>query len=237
MTTRVEHIMGLPISIDLREDFPAAAEQAFAWLREADERFSPFKVDSEVSRFDGEPGEDLSEILAICAYYEHLSGGAFTAHLPGRALDPSGVVKGWAVQRAAEILRSAGARRFCVNAGGDVVTAGEPEAGRPWQVGIRHPDQADKVCAVVSSRDGAVATSAAYERGAHILDGRTGEPAAGLLSVTVVAGDLTTADATATAAFALGVEGIEWANARPGCEVFIVDEDRRVHRSKGLALL
>jgi thiamine biosynthesis lipoprotein len=104
-------------------------------------------------------------------------------------------------------------------------------------VGIRHPDQADKVCAVLGSRDGAVATSAAYERGAHILDGRTGEPAAGLLSVTVVAGDLTTADATATAAFALGVEGIEWANAQPGCEVFIVDADRRVHRSKGLALL
>jgi len=232
MTTTVEHIMGLPISIDLGDDVPAAAEQAFDWLREADERFSPFKVDSEVSRFDGAPGEDLREILAICDEYERLSGGAFTARLPGRAFDPSAVVKGWAVQRAAELLRSAGVRRFCVNAGGDVVTA-----GGPWRVGIRHPDQAGKVCAVLDSRDGAVATSAAYERGAHILDGRTGEPAAGLLSVTVVAEDLTTADTTATAAFAMGVEGIEWANARPGCEVFIVDEDRRVHRSEGLALL
>ncbi|HEV7977505.1 FAD:protein FMN transferase [Amycolatopsis sp.] len=121
MTTTVEHIMGLPISIDLRDDVPSAAEQAFDWLREADERFSPFKVDSEVSRFDGSPGEDLHEILAICDEYEHLSGGAFTAFLAGRALDPSAVVKGWAVQRAAELLRSAGVRRFCVNAGGDVV--------------------------------------------------------------------------------------------------------------------
>jgi thiamine biosynthesis lipoprotein len=189
-------------------------------------------VDSEVSRFDGSPGEDLREILAICDEYERLSGGAFTAFSAGRALDPGAVVKGWAVQRAAELLRSAGVGRFCVNAGGDVVTA-----GGPWRVGIRHPDQAGKVCAVLDSRDGAVATSAAYERGAHILDGRTGEPAAGLLSVTVVAANLTTADATATAAFAMGVEGIEWANARPGCEVFIVDEDRRVHRSEGLALL
>lgn len=232
MTKTVEHIMGLPISIDLRDEVPAAAEQAFDWLREADERFSPFKVDSEVSRFDGSPGEDLREILAICDEYERSSGGAFTAVLPGRTLDPSAVVKGWAVQRAADLLRSAGVRQFCVNAGGDVVTA-----GGPWRVGIRHPDHADKVCAVVDSRDGAVATSAAYERGAHILDGRTGEPAAGLLSVTVVAADLTTADATATAAFAMGVDGIEWANTRPGCAVFIVDEQRRVHRSEGLALL
>jgi thiamine biosynthesis lipoprotein len=245
MTTRVEHIMGLPISIDIRDDhdFTRAVNHAFAWLREADERFSPFKVDSEVRRFDRgelmayELSVDLREILEICARYETASGGAFKAKLPGRGLDPSAVVKGWAVQRASNSLRSAGAQRFCVNAGGDVITVGEPEPGRPWRVGIRNPDQTDTVCAVLGSRDGAVATSATYERGAHILDGRTGLPPTSLLSVTITAPDLTTADATATAAFAMGTEGIAWAAAEPGCEVFVVDRYRRVHRSEGLAVL
>jgi thiamine biosynthesis lipoprotein len=245
MSTRVEHIMGLPISIDIRDDhgFATAVDNAFAWLREADARFSPFKVDSELRRFDrgelmfDELSLDLREVLAICAHYEQLSGGAFKARLPGRGLDPSAVVKGWAVQRASDSLRLAGAQRFCVNAGGDVVTVGEPEPGRPWRIGIRNPDQANAVCAVLGSRDSAVATSGTYERGSHILDGRTGLPPTSLLSVTVTAPDLTTADATATAAFAMGTEGITWAAAQPGCEVFIVDRNRRVHRSKGLAVL
>jgi thiamine biosynthesis lipoprotein len=242
MTTHVEQVMGLPVSLDLRDDgdFSAAVTDAFGWLHEVDARFSPYKVDSEVSRYDrgelaaGDLSGDLDEVLDLCAYYEHLSGGAFSARLPGRALDPCAVVKGWAVQRAADRLHAAGARRFCLNAGGDVVTAGEPEPGRPWRVGVRHPEQPQSVCAVVTSRNGAVATSAAYERGQHILDGRTGRPATGLLSVTIVTEDLTNADALATAAFALGEEGIEWAAGQPGCEVLIIDAARRVHRSPGL---
>lgn len=236
---RVEHIMGLPISLDI-DGFAEAQEAAFAWLREVDERFSPFKPGSEVCRYDRgelaleETSDDLHLILALCAHYEQLSGGAFSARLPGKGIfDPCGVVKGWAVQRAAEILRAAGASRFCVNAGGDVVTAGEAEPGRPWRVGVRHPDQPDVLCCVIESRDGAVATSAAYERGSHIVDGRTGLPASGLASVTVTAADLTSADALATAIFAMGREGIAWA-AEQDCEVFIVDSDRKVHRSAGL---
>lgn len=84
---------------------------------------------------------------------------------------------------------------------------------------------------MVEITDGAVATSARYERGDHILDGRSGRPATGLLSVTVVAPSLTEADATATAAFALGREGVAWAAARPGCEVFAVDAEHRVQRT------
>ncbi|MFD9962211.1 FAD:protein FMN transferase [Amycolatopsis sp. NPDC058986] len=244
MAICVEQVMGLPVSLDLRDpgDFSAAIEKAYAWLHDVDDRFSPFKPGSEVCRYDrGELSTtdlsgDMLEVLELCAYYERLSGGAFSARLPGRSLDPCAVVKGWAVQRAADILRAFGAETFCLNAGGDVVTSGEPEPGRPWRVGIRHPDAPGAVCAVVASRGGAVATSAAYERGEHILDGRSGRPATGLLSVTVVAADLVTADALATAAFAMGTDGIAWAADRPGCHVFIVDEGRRVHRSPGLAL-
>lgn len=233
--------MGLPVSIDVRgARADGEVDRAFGWLRGVDARFSPFRPDSEVCRFDrGELdvaglSADLAEILDLCARYEAGSGGAFRARLPGRGLDPCAVVKGWAVQRAADGLRAAGLRDFCVNAGGDVVVAGEPEPGRPWLVGVRHPDRADRMCVVFGLRDSAVATSAAYERGAHIVDGRTGRAAGGLLSLTVVAADLTTADATATAGFALGGEGPDWVAAQPGCLVYAVDEERRVVRSPEL---
>jgi FAD:protein FMN transferase len=232
----VEHIMGFPISVRADGDPGmtfAAADRAYAWLREVDRRFSPFRPDSEVSRLDelspDEVSADLAEVLALCEHYRVASDGAFQARLPGRGFDPCAVVKGWAVQRAADLLTEAGTTTFCVNAGGDVVAA-----GKPWRVGVRHPEQADQLCVVLEVADGAVATSARYERGDHILDGRTGRPATGLLSLTVVAPTLTEADATATAAFAMGADGIEWAAARDGCEVFAVDAHRRVHRTPGL---
>lgn len=228
--------MGFPVSLRIDdEDVPAeAADAVFAWLREVDERFSPFKANSEVSRLDrGElsPGAlsaDLTEVLGLCERYRVETGGAFDVRLPGRGLDPCAVVKGWSVQRAAELLTAAGARRFCLNAGGDVVVS-----GGPWRVGVRHPDHADKLCTVLALTDGAVATSARYERGDHIIDGRTGRPATGLLSVTVVAPTLTEADSVATAAFAMGPEGIDWAAAREGCEAYAVDAGRRVLRTPG----
>ncbi|MEU5307580.1 FAD:protein FMN transferase [Streptomyces sp. NPDC021562] len=234
---RVEHVMGFPVSlrVDDQGDFTAAADAVFGWLREVDERFSPYRPDSEVCRLDrGEiaaeaVSPDLAEVLALCEEYRLATGGAFDVRLPGRHLDPCAVVKGWSVQRAAQLLSAAGARRFVLNAGGDVVAS-----GGPWRVGVRHPDHADRLCAVLELTDRAVATSARYERGDHIVDGRTGRPATGLLSVTVVAPTLTEADSVATAAFAMGAEGAAWAAGRPGCEVFVVDAERAVLRTPGL---
>ncbi|MFJ3232035.1 FAD:protein FMN transferase [Streptomyces sp. NPDC086787] len=236
---RIEHVMGFPVSLRVDDEGVGedVVEAVFAWLREADARFSPFKADSEVSRLDrGElsadaVSADLAEILALCEEYRVATGGAFDVRLPGRGLDPCAVVKGWAVQRAADSLTAAGVRRFCLNAGGDVVAA-----GGPWRVGIRHPEHADRLCAVLDITDGAVATSGRYERGDHIMDARTGRPATGLLSLTVVASTLTEADTAATAAFALGVGGVAWAAARPGCEVLAVDAGRQVLRTAGVPL-
>ncbi|WP_031486926.1 FAD:protein FMN transferase [Streptomyces bicolor] len=233
---RVEHVMGFPVSLRVDDAHVGeeTADAVFAWLREVDARFSPFKPDSEVCRLDrgeierGDVSADLDEVLGLCEEYRVATGGAFDVRLPGRGLDPCAVVKGWSVQRAAELLKAAGARRFVLNAGGDVVAS-----GGPWRVGVRHPEQADKVCVVAELTDGAIATSARYERGDHIVDGRTGLPATGLLSLTVVASSLTLADTLATAAFAMGAEGVAWAAAREGCEVFAVDAERRVLRTEG----
>ncbi|MDT7845417.1 FAD:protein FMN transferase [Streptomyces justiciae] len=233
---RVEHVMGFPVSlrVDDEGDFEQAGDRVLAWLREVDARFSPFKPDSEVSRLgrgelaESEVSADLRLVLDLCEHYCTATGGAFDVRLPGRGLDPCAVVKGWSVQRAADLLTEAGAKRFVLNAGGDVVAA-----GGPWRVGVRHPEHADKLCTVLSLTDGAVATSARYERGDHIIDGRTGRPATGLLSLTVVASSLTEADSVATAAFAMGVEGVDWAASLPGVEVFAVDAERKVLRTSG----
>ncbi|MET9499076.1 FAD:protein FMN transferase [Streptomyces sp. NPDC006552] len=232
--------MGFPVSLRIDDEGVAdeAVEAVFSWLRETDARFSPFRPGSEVSRFGRgelarhELSADLVEVLDLAEHYRRATGGAFDVRLPGRGLDPCAVVKGWSAQRAAESLRAAGVRRFCLNAGGDVVVA-----GGPWRAGVRHPDRADRLCAALELTDGAVATSARYERGDHIIDGRTGRPATGLLSMTVVAATLTEADTVATAAFALGGDGVEWAASLPGCEVFAVATGGRVLRTSGFPSL
>jgi len=147
---------------------------------------------------------------------------------PPNAVDPSGYVKGWAVERVAHLLTEADARNFCINAGGDIVARGEPEPGEPWRIGIRHPRQHDMVAAVVAVRDAAVATSGTYERGLHIIDPHTGKPPTGTLSVTTVGPYLGTADAYATAAFAMGRSGPNWTAFLGEYEGMTILEDERV---------
>ena len=233
---RTEEIMGTPVSIDIRDEVDArwaedAVRAAFAVLRSADERFSPFRTDSELRRYErgeGAASADLLEIFAIAARASTASDGAFSIHAPDGSLDTNGVVKGWAAQRAAEALLARGIRAFSLNAGGDVVTRGEPEPGRPWQTGVRDPADPRAVIAVVAQRDGAVATSGTYERGVHVWDGRTGRPARSLVAATVVAATLTTADVLATCVLALGPDGVAWAMTQGARDVFAVCGDGTV---------
>jgi thiamine biosynthesis lipoprotein len=229
--------MGIPMSVDVRdadEQTPEVVERAFGVLRAADRRFSRRDPDSEVSRFargevrPADVSADLREVLAIAGRAWEESAGAFSVRRPDGGLDTDGVVKGWAAQRAADVLGRAGLRRFCLNAGGDVVTRGEPEVGRGWHVGIRDPADPREFLAVLELRDGAVATSGTYERGAHVWDGRTGEAVSGLLSATVVASDLTTADVLATCVLALGPDGVPWAGAHGAAAVIAVGADGRI---------
>jgi FAD:protein FMN transferase len=113
----------------------------------------------------------------------------------------------------------------CINGGGDVRAAGEPEPGRAWNVGIAHPLHPGQLASVVGIRDGAVATSGTAERGAHVLDPFTGKPASALASVTVVGADLIRADAYATAALAMGHAAREWLESLDGYEAFVIAAD------------
>lgn len=214
--------MGMAVSIDVRDDIgPEAVDEVVAWLHRVDATYSTHRIDSPISRFGlgqlelADLDDEVLGVLALCEELHRETGGAFDVlSVPapnGSRFDPSGVVKGWAVERAAELLEASGARNFCLNAGGDLALRGRPEPGSPWRVGVRHPGDARAVAAVVTgSGRFAVATSATYERGAHIIDPGTGAPTAELASVTIVGPDLTYVDAYATSVFVMGLDGLAW---------------------------
>jgi thiamine biosynthesis lipoprotein len=237
----VEHVMGMPVSLALRGRHADDAAARVAWagalavLREADRVFSTYRADSDVSRFSRHEigledcAPEVAEVLALGATAERDSAGAFSVWRPGPGgdvvLDPSGVVKGWAVERAAELLRSLDATDFCLSAGGDMVCSTADPDGEPWRVGIEDPADPTRLVAVVPVYSGAVATSGTAHRGEHVIDARTGRPPAAVASVTVVAGSLTWADIDATAAFALGPEAARWLETRPGRSGLVVWAD------------
>jgi len=236
---RVAHVMGMPISLALRGrhagDFEgeSAWAEAMATLRDVDRVFSTYRDDSVLSRLDrgevdlAECPAEVAEVLALGERARVESGGAFDVRRGGR-LDPSGVVKGWAVERAARPLRHLPDTDFCLSAGGDMVCRVADAYGPAWRVGIEDPHDPTRVVAVVPIRDGAVATSGLAHRGGHVVDARTGVVPRALASVTVVHESLVTADIDATAAFALGVEGPAWLARRPGRTGIVVRADRRV---------
>jgi thiamine biosynthesis lipoprotein len=232
---RAQECMGTVISVEIASGgSPELLDAAFAWFHEVDARFSTYRENSEVSRFErgelllSEASDDLRMVLARCADLWGETDGYFDGYATGR-FDPSGFVKGWSAQVASDRLLAAGATDHCVNAGGDVRLRGHSPAGRPWRVGIRHPWNAQATCHVVEGTDLAVATSGVYERGHHVVDPRRGRPAEGLRSVTVVGADLGVADAYATAALAMGRSGARWLNRLDGfgC-VVVTDEGRKL---------
>ncbi|MGP2436451.1 FAD:protein FMN transferase [Streptomyces sp. JW3] len=241
--------MGTVFSFDVRGGEPAAVRaalnEAVAGLHRADEVFSTFRDDSQLSRLargeltTAECEPEVAQVLALAAEAERVSEGWFSTSYEGR-LDPTGIVKGWAVERAARRIAAAGPDGVSVNGGGDVQVLGTPGAGRPWRVGVSDPLRPGALAAVLSAAGAtelAVATSGSAERGAHVVDPRTGRSAVtDLVSVTVVSDSLTWADCWATAAFAMGArEGLRWLESLEGVEALLITAGDEVRCTGGLA--
>jgi len=247
-TVRVERLMGTVVSVDIRDPASAEVDRAIDALlddlRSIEQVFSPWLSDSEISRIgDGRLDErgaspDVRFVLSVCDHLEAVSGGAFDArrHRTDGRLDPSGFVKGWAVEEASRRLDDAGLRNYAVNAGGDILVRGdaEPRSDRGWRVGVRDPENASLVVRVLRVRGLAVATSGLYERGAHIRDPRerAATPAAtagtALASLTVVGPSLGWADAYATSGFVMGDRALGWIETRAGYGGLAVTADRNL---------
>jgi len=243
---RVEHVMGIPVIVEVcdRGFDETAFDQVFAWLRFVDETFSTYRDDSEISRLNrgelrlAQTHPSVQSVLRRCESLRLSTHGYFDISAPmaalGGGVDPSGFVKGYAVEGAGRLLSRAGAANWCVNAGGDIRLSGAPEGCDHWRVGIQHPAERLAVAAVLGLRAGAVATSGMYERGQHILDPRTGLAPEGLLSVTIVGPDLAVADAYATAAFAMGRAGAAWAATLRDHGAIVISDDGTISYSAGV---
>jgi thiamine biosynthesis lipoprotein len=227
---RVEQVMGMPISLALRGRHAGDAagdrawQEALAELRRVDAVFSTWRPDSQVSRLGrGEITLDecdptVAEVLRLGDDARISSGGAFDVCLPGpdgvRRLDPSGVVKGWAVDRAVAPLLALPDTDVCLSAGGDMVCHVADPEGEAWVIGIENPLDPTRLVARVPVHRGAVATSGSAHRGAHVVDARSGMAPDALASVTVIGARLTSVDIDATTALALGVDGPAWLRSR-----------------------
>ena len=225
-------IMGMPISLAVLDTHvrPQDMEAVFAGFTAIDAQFSPFKDDSEVSRLNrGEISEkDLSprmgEVFALCEKTRRETGGYFDIYRPDGMIDPCGMVKGWAIRNAARQLAEMGFANFCVEAGGDIQCHGVNEEGGEWRVGIRNPFMPDEIVKVLTPKGDGVATSGNYLRGDHIYNPHTGRYGLGdIVSLTVIGQDVLEADRYATAAFAMGREGIFFIERMAGLEAYEID--------------
>ena len=234
--------MGTVFTLDIRDpgDWSAAVAEAVAWLHHVDAVFSTYRPDSDLSRVrrgelrvaDADPA--FEPVLDLCARARTDTGGAFSA-MSGGGLDPTGVVKGWAIERASDILDRHGARNHAVNGGGDMQLAGQAEPDRPWGVGIADPADPTRVLTIVRGCDLAVATSGVAERGLHIVDPFTGRPATGIASATVLGPRLALVDAYATAAVVLGRDAVRWIDTMAGYAALVVTTEGEQLTSAGWA--
>jgi thiamine biosynthesis lipoprotein len=227
-------LMGMPITVEILDPGVTSEQldRVFDYFATVDERFSTYKEESEISRINrGELlpeqySDEMKTILSLCEQTKQQTGGYFDIAHDGR-LDPSGIVKGWAIQQAADRLSASGWQNFYVDAGGDIQVAGTKE-GHPWRVGIRNPFEREEYVKVLALSDCGIATSGTAIRGQHIYDPlQPGVPLLEVLSLTVIGPNIYEADRFATAAFAMGNRGIEFIETLPGFEGYLIDANAR----------
>ncbi len=236
----IEHCMGTVFTIDIRDagTWDDEIGEVVAWLHHVDSVFSTYTDDSDISRLRrGElsvarADPDVGPVLDLCRQLEVETGGYFSSNYQGE-LDPTGLVKGWAIERASHILHARGSHNHGINGGGDIQIAGEAAPGQPWAIGISDPLDRTRVLTTVSGWNLAIATSGIAERGAHIINPFTGRSADELVSVTVTGWSLATVDAYATAAFAMGPAALGWIEAQRGHQALIVTGDGRTAATTG----
>jgi thiamine biosynthesis lipoprotein len=247
----LEEVMGTIVVIDVyatadgtggraAQEISGQVAEAVATLHRADATFSTWRPDSPVSRLrrgeitSAQAPAELAEILDRCAVARDLSGGWFDPWAVPGGFDPSGYVKGWAAQNAlaAFRFRSAGVGGVLVNAAGDIAGSGGLGDGAPFRIGIADPFAPHRLAEIVELT-GAIATSGTYERGEHLIDPRSGRPAARAASASVTGPDLGLADALATALAVAGEQGLALIDGLDGYEALVINPDGSKRRTRG----
>jgi thiamine biosynthesis lipoprotein len=232
---QIRQIMGMPITIEITQStnnqitqlenrkMERDIEKIFGYFRSVDEKYSPFKSTSEVGKLNrGEKvSREMNNILKLAQELKEQTGGYFDIKSPDGKIDPSGIVKGWAVKNASDILKKLGYERFYIDAGGDAEII-----GANWKWGIRNPFNKTEIVKILKLDNCGIATSGTYERGQHIYNpiGKNAE-ITDIVSLTVIGPNVFEADKFATPAFAMGKEGINFVEKIPNLEGYMIDKN------------
>lgn len=212
--------------------------EVFSLFHYLDKTFSTFKKDSEISRINrGELkevqfSEEMRKILSLCEKTKQETNGYFDIHINGK-LDPSGVVKGYAILEGATLLQKKGFKNIYVEIAGDIQVFGEDKNNKGWKIGIQNPFKTDEIIKVVLLKDKGIATSGNYQRGDHILNPIGKKMADEIASISVIGPNVYEADRFATAAFAMGEKGIEFINSLKGFEGYMIRKDKKAIFTEG----
>lgn len=225
-------LMGMPVTAEIIGGKRESLAAVFDYFTYVDEKFSTYRYGSEISRLNrGEIAEtnrsaDMREILSLSERTKDETKGYFDIRRPDNSLDPSGIVKGWAILNAAERIARLGFKNFYIDAGGDIEARGHTAEGRKWSVGIRDPfasPSENRIVKTLHVSDAGVATSGTYIRGDHIYDPVGRGELKTVVSLTVIGPNAYEADRFATAAFAMGEDGIMFIESLDGFEGYSID--------------
>lgn len=233
MTKQTRVMMGMPITIMIADAVSGAIfEKIFSYFTYVDEKFSTHKTTSEITRinrgelFEKDWSDDMKIVMRLCEETKEKTDGYFDIVTSAGMQDPSGLVKGWSIYNAAELLKKEGFYNFCIDAGGDIELRGKNGEGKPWRVGVKNPFNQKEIVKVLDVSGVGVATSGTYLRGQHIYNPKEHyRPASEMVSLTVVGPNVYEADRFATPAFAMGKCGIFFLEDLSGLEAYGIDGD------------
>lgn len=233
-------LMGMPVTVEIVDSQADddIFKEVYDYFRYVDSKYSTYKKGSEISRINkGLPqsrwSDEMKMVLSMCDQTKSETDGYFDIVRDGKR-DPSGLVKGWAIQNAAGIIAKRGYRNFYIDAGGDIQASGKDSQGSSWRVGIRNPFNRDEVIKNISVSTEGVATSGTYIRGQHIYNPlNPNEKINDIVAITVIGPDIYNADRFATAAYAMGKKGIEFIENLKGYEGYMIDKDKTATMTSG----
>jgi thiamine biosynthesis lipoprotein len=228
--------MGMPVELEIIDAHATQADYdtIFDYLVDIDERFSTYKETSEISRinrrelFEDEYSTEMREVIRLSQDTSEITDGYFNITTPDGLLDPSGLVKGWAIYNATRMIWGRGFKNFYLEIAGDIQTSGTNSEGKEWSIGIRNPFEQEEIVKVVYPCGAGIATSGTYIRGNHLYDPHTPDgDVDDFVSLTVVGPNVYEADRFATAAFVMGRKGMDFLEALPDFEAYAIDKDGR----------
>lgn len=225
-----EGIMGMSVAIEVLDVCDGTdLDAVLDYFHEVDELFSTYKKTSEISKINRktlkkeDASPEVKKILKLCDETKTMTNGYFNISVEG-IIDPSGLVKGYAINNASKKLKEKGYKNFYVEIGGDIDIRGLKN-GQKWRVGIRNPLNKDEMATRLYLSNVGIATSGTYERGMHIYDPIKKRLANEVASLTVIGPNVYEADRFATAVYAMGVKGMDFLNKRDELEGYMICRD------------